>query len=85
MLQNLRRSLVWSVSQRKAAISLSQRYPKETIDEWTEMRDKFDKDPASPNPYEEPKIRMFFVLLLTLVFPDTKLYDSRCYYEPTQT
>ena len=28
------------------------------------MRDKFDKNPGGPNPYKEPKIRTFLVLII---------------------
>jgi hypothetical protein len=66
LLKNLRRSLAWGKSQREAATSLSQNYSKETITEWARMRNKFDKDPKSPNPYKEPKIRTFFISLLTV-------------------
>ena len=57
LLKNLHRSLVWGKYQREAATSLSKRYSKEIIDKWVEMRDKFDEDPTSPNPYKEPKNR----------------------------
>ena len=63
LLKNLRRSLVWGKSQREAATSLSQKYSKETINEWAGMRDRFDRDPMSPNPYKEPKNCTFFNFL----------------------
>lgn len=59
LLKNLRRSLTWGIFQREAATSLSQKYSKETIGEWAKMRNDFDKDPSSPNPYKEPKNRTF--------------------------
>ena len=85
LLKNLRSSLAWSKSQRAIATSLSQRYPKETISEWIEMRNRFDRDLESPNPYKEPKTRMFLVLFLMFGYPDTNVFGSRCYDEPAQT
>jgi len=64
LLRNLRRSLAWGRSQREAATSLSQRYSKETLVMWAGMRDTFDKNSKSPNPYKEPKNRTFVSLLM---------------------
>ena len=84
LLKNLRRSHAWSKSQRKVATSLSQKYPKKTIKEWTKMCDKFDRDPNSPNPYKEPKNRTFIFSLL-MFDTDVDLCGRRRYNEPTQT
>ena len=51
--KNLRRSLVWSKSQRKVATLVSESYLPTTVDEWRKMRDEFDLDQSKPNPYEE--------------------------------
>lgn len=83
LLKNLRRSLAWGSSQREAATSLSQKYLQGTIDEWTEMRNKFDEDPKSPNPYKEPKSCTIFAHFPCLT-TDANLCGFRCYNESTQ-
>ena len=66
LLKNLRRSLGWGKPQQEAATLLSQKYPKETINEWMEMHNNFDKNPKNPNPYKEPKNHVFFISFSTL-------------------
>ena len=83
LLKNLRQSLTWGKSQQEAAASLSQNYLQGTINEWTEMCNKFNEDPKSPNLYKEPKnytILAHFPYLNT----DTDLCSFRCYDESTQ-
>ena len=66
LLKNLRRSVAWSNSQSAFATAISARHPKDIIEEWSKMREAFDKDSRKPNPYEEPK-----TCKLTAVFSPT--------------
>ena len=47
---------------------MSGSYPAETVDEWREMRDKFDLDSANPNPYEEVDNRALSFLTRTPLY-----------------
>ena len=51
--KNLRRSLLWSNSQREVANLICKSHPKELVKTWKQMRDRFDRDSSKPNPYEE--------------------------------
>ena len=55
LLKNLQKALVWSKTQRAVANNASSRLPPETLAEWNKMRRDFDRDPKSPNPYQEPE------------------------------
>lgn len=39
---------------------MSSSYPASVVNQWRQMRDKFDQDSSMPNPYEESEDRMFF-------------------------
>ena len=57
LLKNLRRSFIWGTTQRTFATAISDKHSDDVIEEWSKIRDAFDKDPTKPNPYEEPKAR----------------------------
>lgn len=59
LLKNLKNALSWSKTQRKVADSASSSLSKETLAAWTKVRQEFDWDPSSPNPYEEPEACTF--------------------------
>ena len=65
LLKNLRRSVAWSKTQRSFALAISAKHPTHVLQQWKKMREDFDRDPAKPNPYEEPRVRKSFAVRST--------------------
>lgn len=55
---------MWSRSQREVAVLISESYSSDVVDEWREMRAKFDSNRSMPNPYKETEDRMFSSLFI---------------------